>query len=88
MWTYRQGEDGQTGRRKAGHTDRHYKTKNRCLVTAPINECICCWRSARGKFVLHNKILKQMIDFFTNLRLRCLQTKSICCVNLLWEHKN
>jgi len=83
MWTYRQGDRRTHGQTEGGvdrQTDRHYKTNNRCFVTAPKNECICCPRSLTGEFVLDNKILKLVIDFFTILRLRCLQTKSNCCV--------
>jgi hypothetical protein len=82
-----------------GHTDRDTDGQKsirtditklriafRCFATANINECICCRRSVTEKFVSNNKILEQVIDFFTNLRLRCLQTKNNCCLNLLWEH--
>ena len=55
-------------------------------MTAPVIEYICCRIIVTEKFVVGNKIFEQVIDFFTSLRLRCLQTKSNCCVNLLWEY--
>ena len=59
----------ETERRTEGRVDgRTDVIKQRiafpCFMTAPMNESICCERSVTDNFVLDNKMLEQVIDFF------------------------